>query len=124
MIRFVSRHGLVLLADEVYQFNIYHPEATPWTSFKRVLAEMGEPYASSVELASFMSASKGYMGECGFRGGYCELVNFDDDVQAQLFKYLSARLCPAVLGQVGARSSSQPVDWVRRDLDAPILKAK
>lgn len=61
---------------------------------------MGPEYADSVELASFMSASKGYMGECGFRGGYCELVNFDPDVQAQLFKYLSARLCPAVLGQV------------------------
>lgn len=61
---------------------------------------MGPEYADSVELASFMSASKGYMGECGFRGGYCELINFDSDVQAQLFKYLSARLCPAVLGQV------------------------
>ncbi|VDM31780.1 unnamed protein product [Hydatigera taeniaeformis] len=100
IIRFVKRHGLVLLADEVYQFNVYHPEITPWTSFKRVLHDMGPDYADSVELASFMSASKGYMGECGFRGGYCELTNFDPDVQAQLFKYLSARLCPAVLGQV------------------------
>ena len=100
VIRFVKRHGLVLLADEVYQFNIYNPEATPWTSFKKVLHDMGPEYAGSVELASFMSASKGYMGECGFRGGYCELINFDADVQAQLFKYLSARLCPAVLGQV------------------------
>ncbi|KAL5961287.1 Alanine aminotransferase 2 [Taenia solium] len=100
IIRFVKRYGLVLLADEVYQFNVYHPEITPWTSFKKVLHEMGPEYADSVELASFMSASKGYMGECGFRGGYCELVNFDPDVQAQLFKYLSARLCPAVLGQV------------------------
>ncbi|VDL32851.1 unnamed protein product [Hymenolepis diminuta] len=100
IIRFVKRHGLVLLADEVYQFNIYNPDATPWTSFKKVLHDMGPEYADSVELASFMSASKGYMGECGFRGGYCELINFDPDVQAQLFKYLSARLCPAVLGQV------------------------
>nr|CDS24338.1 alanine aminotransferase 2 [Echinococcus granulosus] len=100
IIRFVKRHNLVLLADEVYQFNVYHPEITPWTSFKKVLHEMGPEYADSVELASFMSASKGYMGECGFRGGYCELINFDPGVQAQLFKYLSARLCPAVLGQV------------------------
>nr|CDS30789.1 gag pol polyprotein [Hymenolepis microstoma] len=100
IIRFVKRHGLVLLADEVYQFNIYDPVATPWVSFKKVLHDMGPEYADSVELASFMSASKGYMGECGFRGGYCELINFDPDVQAQLFKYLSARLCPAVLGQV------------------------
>ncbi|KAF7257602.1 hypothetical protein EG68_11877, partial [Paragonimus skrjabini miyazakii] len=36
---------------------------------------------------------------CGFRGGYCELVNFNPDVQAQLYKLLSARLCSPVLGQ-------------------------
>ncbi|VDD75814.1 unnamed protein product [Mesocestoides corti] len=100
VIRFVKRHGLVLLADEVYQFNVYDPSSNPWISFKKVLHDMGPEYADSVELASFMSASKGYMGECGFRGGYCELINFNPDVQAQLFKYLSARLCPAVLGQV------------------------
>lgn len=100
IIRFVKRHGLIILADEVYQFNIYHPETTPWTSFKKVLSEMGPEYSDCVELASFMSMSKGYMGECGFRGGYCELTNFDPEVQAQLFKYLTARLCSAVLGQV------------------------
>ena len=29
--------------------------------------EMGFPY-SEMEIASFMSCSKGYMGECGMRG--------------------------------------------------------
>ncbi|VDK78578.1 unnamed protein product [Dibothriocephalus latus] len=37
---------------------------------------------------------------CGFRGGYCELVNFDRGVKAELYKCLSARLCPATLGQL------------------------
>uniref|UniRef100_A0A158QJJ4 Aminotran_1_2 domain-containing protein n=1 Tax=Rodentolepis nana TaxID=102285 RepID=A0A158QJJ4_RODNA len=41
-----------------------------------------------------------FIFRCGFRGGYCELVNFDPDVRAQLYKCLSARLCPPVLGQL------------------------
>lgn len=63
VIRFAYDNRLVLLADEVYQFNIYQPRACPWTSFKRVLHDMGPPYATGVELASFMSCSKGFLGE-------------------------------------------------------------
>ena len=33
----------------------------------QVVMEMGFPY-SEMEIASFMSCSKGYMGECGMRG--------------------------------------------------------
>eukprot|EP00057_Strongylocentrotus_purpuratus_P024330 XP_011678804.1 PREDICTED: alanine aminotransferase 2-like [Strongylocentrotus purpuratus] len=36
---------------------------------------------------------------CGLRGGYCELVDIDPDAQAQLFKAVSAKLCPTVSGQ-------------------------
>jgi hypothetical protein len=42
----------------------------------------------------------GYMGECGLRGGYTEVVNLEPDVRAMLFKSISAMLCPTVLGQV------------------------
>ena len=35
--------------------------------------EMGSPY-SGMEVASFMTCSKGYMGECGIRGGYAEVI--------------------------------------------------
>ena len=59
---------------------------------------MGAPY-NQIELASFMSISKGYMGECGLRGGWMELVNLDADVQANLYKAISAMLCPTTLGQ-------------------------
>lgn len=54
-----------------------------------------------LELASCMSLSKGYMGECGLRGGYGELANFDPKIKAILFKMLSAKLCSTTLGQMG-----------------------
>lgn len=60
--------------------------------------EMGEPY-SHMELASFMSISKGYTGECGIRGGYSETVNFDPIVKGHLLKCISAGLCATVYGQ-------------------------
>lgn len=59
---------------------------------------MGEPY-NKMELASFMSCSKGYMGECGLRGGYAEVINIDPDVKAMYLKSISAMLCPTTLGQ-------------------------
>lgn len=42
----------------------------------------------------------GYMGECGLRGGYTEVINLDPEVKAMLLKSVSAMLCPTVLGQV------------------------
>lgn len=63
------------------------------------MMEMGEPY-NKLELASFMSCSKGYMGECGLRGGYVEVVNMCPLVKAMYFKAISAMLCSTVLGQV------------------------
>ena len=33
------------------------------------------------------------MGECGFRGGYCELTNFLPEVKEMLLKLISASLC-------------------------------
>jgi len=62
------------------------------------MMEMGAPY-NSMELASYFSTSKGYMGECGLRGGYSEVVNMDNSVKAMLLKSISAKLCPTVLGQ-------------------------
>ena len=76
-----------------------YAEGCEFHSFKKVMREMGEPY-SSMELASFMSTSKGYMGECGIRGGYAEICNVDPQVKAMLLKSISAKLCPTVIGQV------------------------
>lgn len=98
VIQFAFEERLFLLADEVYQDNVY-AEGSQFHSFKKVLMEMGPPYSTQQELVSFHSVSKGYMGECGFRGGYMEVVNMDPDVQQQMLKLLSVRLCPPAPGQ-------------------------
>uniref|UniRef100_A0A8C5QYD9 Alanine aminotransferase 2 n=1 Tax=Leptobrachium leishanense TaxID=445787 RepID=A0A8C5QYD9_9ANUR len=98
VIHFACEEGLFLLADEVYQDNVYS-DSCKFHSFKKVLYEMGPEYFKHVELASFHSTSKGYTGECGYRGGYMEVVNLHPDIGAQLVKMLSVRLCPPVSGQ-------------------------
>eukprot|EP00967_Tisochrysis_lutea_P127526 scaffold216995_cov28-Tisochrysis_lutea.AAC.5 len=45
----------------------------------QVLSEMSP--RPPVQLVSYHSTSKGFLGECGLRGGYYELVGFDPDVQ-------------------------------------------
>uniref|UniRef100_A0A6Q2XXR6 Alanine aminotransferase 1 n=1 Tax=Esox lucius TaxID=8010 RepID=A0A6Q2XXR6_ESOLU len=87
-----------LCSCQVYQDNVY-AEGCQFHSFKKVLFEMGPQYSNTVELASFHSTSKCYMGECGFRGGYMEVINMDPEVKAQLTKLVSVRLCPPVPGQ-------------------------
>ncbi|XP_064594232.1 alanine aminotransferase 1 [Zonotrichia leucophrys gambelii] len=99
VIKFAYEEKLFLLADEVYQDNIY-AQGSAFHSFKKVLMELGPPYSESVELASFHSTSKGFMGECGLRGGYMEVVNLHPEVKAELTKLVSVRLCPPVPGQM------------------------
>jgi len=98
VLEFAYQRRLFVLADEVYQDNIY-ADGAAFHSFRKVMLEMGEPYSNTIELASFHSTSKGYMGECGFRSGYMETINLDADVKVQLTKLISSRLCPPVPGQ-------------------------
>ncbi|XP_078542679.1 alanine aminotransferase 2 isoform X3 [Lissotriton helveticus] len=98
VIRFAAEENLFLMADEVYQDNVY-AQGCAFHSFKKVLFEMGPKYSNSLELASFHSISKGFMGECGFRGGYMEVINMDPEVKQQLTKLVSVRLCPPAIGQ-------------------------
>merc|ERR1712209_255356 len=97
VVKFAEEKKLFVFADEVYQDNVY-ADGCKFHSFKKVMSEMGAPY-NTMELASFLSCSKGYMGECGIRGGYAEVVNMDPDVKAMLLKSISAKLCPTVIGQ-------------------------
>ena len=85
IIDFAQEHGLPILADEVYQENIYLP-GDRFVSFAKVLTEKGE---KDVCLFSFHSCSKGFLGECGQRGGYFEFRNVPDDVAAQILKLQS-----------------------------------
>ena len=61
IIKFCQRNKLLLLADEVYQENIWN-EAIKFSSLRKVLLEMGSEY-NDVQLVSFNSTSKGYIGE-------------------------------------------------------------
>ena len=104
---FAAAHGLVLLADEVYQANVWAP-GKEWVSFKRVAAGLGlidparplEHGPGRLQLASIHSTSKGFTGECGRRGGYLELVGFDEGVRGELYKLASLSLCSNTLGQL------------------------
>ncbi|GAB5587891.1 alanine transaminase [Umbelopsis nana] len=99
VIEFCHRERIILLADEVYQTNIYQPDRRPFHSFKKILHQMGEEF-SDLELVSFHSISKGMVGECGRRGGYFEMVGIDEKVVDQIYKLVSANLCPNVQGQI------------------------
>lgn len=99
IIEFAGEKRLVIVADEVYQSNVFAKE---FHSFKKVLRSLQatDPKTfQQVELASLHSVSKGLIGECGHRGGFFELVGFDPRVQAELEKFLSIMLCPSVIGQ-------------------------
>jgi alanine transaminase len=98
IIEYCYKENIVLLADEVYQANIYTRDL-PFHSFKKVLKSMGPKY-DSVELISFHSISKGMIGECGRRGGYFECVNVDSKIKELFYKISSVSLCPPVQGQV------------------------
>ncbi|TPX39958.1 hypothetical protein SeMB42_g06172 [Synchytrium endobioticum] len=98
IIEFCHREKIVLLADEVYQTNIY-VSRLPFHSFKKVLKSMGPQYEGQ-ELVSFHSISKGVVGECGRRGGYFECVGIAKAVMEMLYKIASVSLCPPVQGQV------------------------
>lgn len=88
---------IILLADEVYQDNIY-VEHKSFQSFKKVAVELG--LLGSFPLISFNSISKGAVGECGRRGGYMEITGVDEEVRDQFLKLASINLCPNVGGQM------------------------
>lgn len=98
-----ARERLVVIADEVYQTNIFAHDKPGFTSFKKVLRTMQRENPNgkydSLELVSLNSISKGMVGECGHRGGYFELNGFHPAVREQIYKFISVGLCPPVIGQ-------------------------
>ncbi|PVV00177.1 hypothetical protein BB559_000057 [Furculomyces boomerangus] len=104
IISICEKEKLVILADEVYQTNVYMVDDFPFHSFKKVISEM----KSNVELFSFHSISKGMFGECGKRGGYMEMYNIDQNVMDQLTKMATVSLCPNVPGQIALETMVNP----------------
>jgi alanine transaminase len=95
VVKFCTKHRLVLMADEVYQENVYDGE---FYSCKRAAYDCG--VLNEIELVSFHSISKGVYGECGRRGGYMELTGIDTNVVDEIYKLASSSLCATVSGQV------------------------
>jgi len=97
VILFAERHGLLVIADEVYQENVYGER---FVSFAKALGRREIP------LVSLHSTSKGFYGECGHRGGYLELRNppevegSDAGFAGVLLKQASVSLCSNTAGQV------------------------
>jgi len=99
VLEFAAEEKLVVLADEVYQTNVF---VGKFTSFKKGLRDLQKEVPGkydNLELASLNSISKGMVGECGHRGGYFELTGFDPEVAQQIYKFVSIMLCAPVIGQ-------------------------
>jgi len=96
VIEFAEENNLAIIADEVYQENLYGGE---FISFAKAIGDKNIP------LFSLHSVSKGYYGECGQRGGYLELRNppsVSNSVLSfteLLFKVSSVNLCSNTIGQ-------------------------
>ena len=92
VLKFAAEEKLVVMADEVYQTNVF---VGKFTSFKQCLRELQQSEENkdgkfdTLELVSLHSISKGMVGECGHRGGYFELVGFDEKVSYTALIYSS-----------------------------------
>ena len=105
--KFAYDEKIVLMADEVYQENVYQDER-PFVSMRKTVAGMGEPYKSGVELLSFHTVSKGTAGECGLRGGYVEAHNIHPGAVEEIYKMASINLSPNIMGQLAVSCMVNP----------------
>lgn len=101
IIQFCYERRILIIADEVYQSNIYD-ENKKFVSVKKALYDMPDPtLRDKVTVVSLHSISKGFMGECGLRGGYIECINMDPGLHLNLKKLKGFVLCPNTVGQIG-----------------------
>lgn len=76
IINFAYENSILVIADQVYQHNIYEPDEFPFISCRKVLFDLNkEEKCKGLELVSINSISKSCYGECGRRGGYFQLEN-------------------------------------------------
>ena len=96
VVNFAEQHGLAIIADEVYQDNLYGG------TFISMASAVG---GRDIPLFSLHSISKGFAGECGHRGGYLELRNMpkvertDLNLAEVILKQASVSLCSNTVGQ-------------------------
>jgi len=95
IIDFARSHDLSIITDEVYQEDVYFTDFR-FYSFAKVMSEKG---VDNVSLFSLHSISKGFLGECGHRGGYMEIRGVPGEVVDQITKLQSLSLCSNLPGQ-------------------------
>jgi alanine transaminase len=103
VVKLCAKNQVLLMADEVYQDNIYAP-GKEFVSFRQVIHES----KAQVQVMSFHSISKGYFGECGIRGGVMHMENIDNEVNEQVYKLFSMTLCSNTIGQAMVASILNP----------------
>ena len=67
-----------------------------FTSMRKVFIEND----IKTQLYSLHSCSKGFVGECGLRGGYINAINLENREKSVIEKWLSMRLSPNSIGQL------------------------
>lgn len=107
IIELCARENIMILADEVYQENIWDKNLK-FHSFRKVLETMPPQIANSVELLSVHSISKGMSGECGLRGGYFETQNFLPEIEEVIAKLKAVELCANTVGQIACTLMVDP----------------
>ena len=81
MLTFAYTHNILVIADSVYQHNVYKPDEFPFVSCRSVLKdENASGRLLGLELISLNSVSKSMYGECSRRGGYIQHENIDAEV--------------------------------------------
>jgi aspartate/methionine/tyrosine aminotransferase len=103
IIEFAYNNRLVILADEVYQDNIYTVNKK-FHSFSKVVKSL----KVDQEVFSFHSISKGFFGECGLRSAYMELSNFDQSVKTEIRKIINVNMGNNTLGQIAFSLALEP----------------
>lgn len=99
ILQVAAKYGILVIADEVYQENVYKGEFHSVRKVLKKLQQENESQYGQVQLASLHSTSKGVSGECGQRAGYMELLGLDDEVRKIFIKMVSINLCSVVAGQ-------------------------
>lgn len=104
--KFCYEKKMVLVADEVYQHNVYNEEMK-FTSARKIVSELPEPY-NQLAVFSLNSVSKGYLGECGLRGGYCDMLNIPLELKQSVLKLRQTEMCSNIVGQVAVNMLVDP----------------
>ena len=112
LLDFAEERELSIIADEVYQENLYGEK---FISFAKAIKNRNIP------LFSLHSTSKGFIGECGHRGGYLEARNApvaegtNIPLTDLILKQASVNLCSNTVGQILTYLMVSPPDKNSKD---------